>query len=87
MAPGVLDQAVVGDHPALVHRQDVQDPELQRRQADRLAVLADLERLDVQLQLAGLDLARRAGDGRSGSRRSTAAIRATSSRALNGLVT
>src|SRR5689334_16420746 len=31
VAPGELDQAVVGHHPALVGGQDVENPELQRR--------------------------------------------------------
>src|SRR5258708_5477812 len=59
VAPGVLDQAAVGDDAAFVQGQHVQDAELEPRQLDRLATLGHFVRLQVEHQIAYVDLARR----------------------------
>src|SRR5258708_7477600 len=58
VAPGVLDQAAVGDDAAFVQGQHVQDAELEPRQLDRLATLGHFVGLQVEIQIAYVDLAR-----------------------------
>src|SRR3954463_9321825 len=43
MAPGMLNESVVGDGPPLVRGEDVEDPKLERRQANGLTILTHLQ--------------------------------------------
>src|SRR5581483_5181406 len=52
VAPGILDQARVGNDSPLVHGEHVQDPELERGELDVLARLRHLVRLKVEVQIA-----------------------------------
>src|SRR5919199_138879 len=54
--PGVLHQAGRVDHAARVDRQQMQQPELDRRQADTPLPVPDLVRLEIERQVADEDL-------------------------------
>ena len=85
-APDPVDQLAAGEHPAGVAQQELEQLELLQRHRDAGAVDGHDVPVDVHPHRAGLEAAGAAGS-LSPRRRSTARIRATSSRAENGLVT
>src|SRR4051812_34654411 len=55
VAPGELDQPPVRHHPARVCRENAEDPEFERSQADLPAVVADLLTQEIELQTTDPD--------------------------------
>ena len=81
-AKGALAEVGARPRASGVRRQHFEEPELGGRHRHDRTVAAHFARRQIDLDVTGTD---DAGPGRA--RRSTVAIRATSSRGLNGLVT
>ena len=86
-APHPVDELHAGEHAAGVAQQHLQQLELLERQLHLLAADGDDVALDVHADRPRLERSAGASSSASPRRRSTARMRATSSREENGLVT